>query len=139
MKLYATGVLLAVLSGAPAQADEAGAALYEPCRSCHSLDPAGPVMAGPNLARLVGRRVGSDPRFDYSPVLRKAAAESELALRAAQIAAAVTPIARPAARVAAQPAAGAAPNRFAAMGVVGETAPGMTDLDAVLRRRRAVG
>jgi cytochrome c len=78
MKLYATGVLLAVVSGAPAQADEAGAALYEPCRSCHSLDPAGPVMAGPNLARLVGRRVGSDPRFDYSPVLRKAAAENRV-------------------------------------------------------------
>ena len=77
---------------------------------------------------------------DAAAELRKAAAESELALRAAQIAVAVTPIARPAAaRATAQPAAGAPPNRFAAMGVVGETAPGMTDLDAVLRRRRAVG
>lgn len=77
---------------------------------------------------------------DAAAELRKASAESELALRAAQIAAAVTPIARPAAaRVAAQPVVGAAPSRFAAMGVVGETAPGMTDLDAVLRRRRAVG
>ena len=77
MRLRGFGlVLLAILSGAPAQADEAGAALYEPCRSCHSLDPASPVMAGPNLAGLIGRRVGSDPRFDYSPVLRKAAAEN---------------------------------------------------------------
>jgi len=77
---------------------------------------------------------------DAAAELRKAATESELALRAAQIAAAVTPISRPAAaRSAAQPAAGAASSRFAAMGVVGETAPGMTDLDAVLRRRRAVG
>jgi len=79
---------------------------------------------------------------DAAAELRKAAAESELALRAARIAAAVTPISRPAAaRVAAQPASAgtSAPNRFASMGVVGETEPGMTDLDAVLRRRRAVG
>ncbi|TFD80248.1 hypothetical protein E3T54_03170 [Cryobacterium sp. Sr8] len=79
---------------------------------------------------------------DAAAELRKAAAESELALRAARIAAAVTPISRPAAaRPAAQPAAAgtSAPNRFASMGVVGETEPGMTDLDAVLRRRRAVG
>ncbi|TFC30658.1 hypothetical protein E3O25_02990 [Cryobacterium sp. TMT1-3] len=67
--------------------------------------------------------------------LRKAAAEAEVARRAAALAEdanrAVTPIARPA-------AAAAAPNRFASMGIVGETSPGMTDLDAVLRRRRAV-
>ena len=65
--------------------------------------------------------------------LRKAAAEAEVARRAAALAEeanrAVTPIARPAA---------AAPSRFASMGIVGDTEPGMTDLDAVLRRRRAV-
>ncbi|TFD44748.1 hypothetical protein E3T55_20005, partial [Cryobacterium frigoriphilum] len=58
-------------------------------------------------------------------------------------AAAVTPISRPAARPAASTAVAAAPaapaSRFASMGIVGETEPGMTDLDAVLRRRRAVG
>lgn len=75
---------------------------------------------------------------DAATELRKAAAEAELALRAAQLAARVTPIARPAA---AAPAvvAPSAPSRFASMGIVGETEPGMTDLDAVLRRRRAVG
>lgn len=67
--------------------------------------------------------------------LRRAAAEAELALRAARLAARVTPIARPAAAAVAEPA----PSRFASMGIVGETAPGMSDLDAVLRRRRAVG
>ncbi len=58
------------------------------------------------------------------------------------LAAPVTPIARPTARPAA-PAVAAAPSaplsRFAAMGIVGETEPGMTDLDDVLRRRRLVG
>lgn len=68
--------------------------------------------------------------------LRKALAEAELTRRAAQLAPDVTPITRPAARVEAQPDA---QSRFAAMGIVGETEPGMTDLDAVLRRRRAVG
>ena len=66
--------------------------------------------------------------------LRKAAAEAEVARRAAALAEeanrAVMPIARPAAAV--------VPSRFALMGIVGETEPGMTDLDAVLRRRRAV-
>ncbi|TFD19568.1 hypothetical protein E3T31_15720 [Cryobacterium sp. TMS1-13-1] len=66
--------------------------------------------------------------------LRKAAAEAEVARRAAALAEeairAATPIARP--------VAAAVPSRFASMGIVGETSPGMTDLDAVLRRRRAV-
>ena len=32
-------------------------------------------MPGPNLSGLIGRKVGSDPAFDYSPVLRKANAD----------------------------------------------------------------
>lgn len=78
--------------------------------------------------------------------MRRAAAEAEIAARAARLAPEVTPISRPAAARAAQrPAASTdAPAepvdaRFASMGIVGETGPGMTDLDAVLRRRRAAG
>ena len=29
-------------------------------------------MPGPNLSGLIGRKIGSDPAFDYSPALRKA-------------------------------------------------------------------
>lgn len=80
---------------------------------------------------------------DAAAGLRKAAAEAEVARRAAQLAVAVTPLKRGVAAPTAAPvgssAVSAASNRFASMGVVGETAPGMTDLDAVLRRRRAVG
>jgi len=72
---------------------------------------------------------------DAATELRRSAAEAELALRAAQLAARVTPIARPAAAPVAEPAR----SRFASMGIVGETEPGMSDLDAVLRRRRAAG
>jgi hypothetical protein len=78
---------------------------------------------------------------DAAAEFRRAAAEAELARRAAAIAAAqtpdVTPIARPAAARAASASAGQAPSRFAAMGIVGDTTPGISDLDAVLRQRRA--
>ena len=43
-----------------------------PCRACHSLDPTKKGLPGPNLAGVVGRKIGSDMAFDYSPVLRKA-------------------------------------------------------------------
>ena len=101
---------------------------------------------------------------DAAAELRKAAAEAELGRRAAQLASDVMPITRPAvARAETRPVTAAtaesassrsassqlassqlassrsASSRFASMGIVGETEPGMTDLDAVLRRRRAVG
>jgi hypothetical protein len=85
---------------------------------------------------------------DAAAQLRQAAAEAELQRRAAAMAEAiapseVTPITRPvvarASAAAAKSAPAAAPSRFANMGIIGDTEPGMTDLDAVLRRRRAVG
>ena len=67
-------LLLGLLSG-PAAAQD-GAALFAPCRACHSLDPSAKVMPGPNLAGLIGRKVAGDPAFDYSPVLRQARDEA---------------------------------------------------------------
>ncbi|HSP75726.1 MAG TPA: hypothetical protein VLO31_05890 [Cryobacterium sp.] len=75
---------------------------------------------------------------DAAAELRKAAAEAELARRAAALEVAVTPLKRASPGSEPVPAAPAA-SRFASMGVVGDTAPGMSDLDDVLRRRRAVG
>jgi cytochrome c len=54
---------------------EDGARLFAPCRACHSLDAAEQGLPGPNLAGLIGRKVGGDSAFDYSPVLRKANAD----------------------------------------------------------------
>jgi cytochrome c len=62
---------LLLIQPAAAIADD-GSTLFEPCRACHSLDPAAKPMPGPNLAGLVGRKVAGDERFDYSPVLRQA-------------------------------------------------------------------
>jgi cytochrome c len=64
--------LLLLLAAAPAAADDAGERLFAPCRACHSLEPAERGLPGPNLTGLIGRSIGGDPAFDYSPVLRKA-------------------------------------------------------------------
>ena len=63
---------LLLLASAPAIAEEDGARLFTPCRACHSLDPAERGLPGPNLSGVVGRNIGGDAVFDYSPVLRKA-------------------------------------------------------------------
>jgi len=72
VRLFAGLLLLPMLASAAASADEDGARLFAPCRACHSLDPAERGLPGPNLAGVIGRTIGSDPAFDYSPVLRKA-------------------------------------------------------------------
>jgi cytochrome c len=69
MRIVAGAALLSFAFTAGTAAED-GAALFEPCRACHSLDPAAKVMPGPNLAGLIGRKVAADPSFDYSPVLR---------------------------------------------------------------------
>jgi cytochrome c len=71
----ALALLIAVTSSAAAQD---GAALFEPCRACHALDPAAKPMAGPNLAGLLERKIAGDPQFDYSPVLRQARDEGRV-------------------------------------------------------------
>jgi len=65
-------LLLPILMALPAAAEENGDRLFAPCRACHSLDPAEQGLPGPNLAGLIGRKIGGDTAFDYSPVLRKA-------------------------------------------------------------------
>jgi cytochrome c len=72
------GAALLSLAFASGAAAEDGAALFEPCRACHSLDPAAKTMPGPNLAGLIGRTVAGDPTFDYSPVLRAARNEGRV-------------------------------------------------------------
>ena len=73
MRFFPSPLLLPFLALLPAvAAQEDGARLFEPCRACHSLDPAAQGLPGPHLSALIRRKVGSDPAFDYSPALRKA-------------------------------------------------------------------
>jgi cytochrome c len=64
-------VFCVVVSGAIAE-EVSGREAFAPCRACHSLERNAGVMAGPSLSGLIGRAVGGDPQFQYSPVLRKA-------------------------------------------------------------------
>ena len=72
MSLFAFLVLLPMLGSAPVAAEEDGARAFTPCRACHSLDPVERGLPGPNLSGVVGRSIGGNSAFDYSPVLRKA-------------------------------------------------------------------
>lgn len=75
MRLVLLG-LAAMLSIAPALADgDRGAALFAPCKACHTLDPPTKPMPGPSLAGLMGRPVAGDTTYDYSPALIKAREE----------------------------------------------------------------
>ena len=65
-------ILLLLFASTSALAEDAGARLFEPCRACHSLDPAERGLPGPNLNGLLKRKVAGDLAFDYSPAMRKA-------------------------------------------------------------------
>lgn len=72
MRLLAA-VIAVVCTATGAAADEDGArAAFEPCRACHGLEVDAGLMPGPSLSGLIGRVVGGDPSFGYSPVLRAA-------------------------------------------------------------------
>jgi cytochrome c len=56
-----------------------GRAVFEQhCASCHAVVAGAPAGPGPNLGGVIGRRVGGDPDFDYSPVLEAAGAAGEV-------------------------------------------------------------
>jgi cytochrome c len=65
-------LLFLMLTSTSATAEDAGARLFEPCRACHSLDPAKRGFPGPNLSGLLKRKVAGDAAFDYSPAMRQA-------------------------------------------------------------------
>lgn len=65
-------LLAALLLALPARAADGPALFASRCAACHAAEPGAAPGAGPNLAGVPGRRVGGDPGFDYSPVLRAA-------------------------------------------------------------------
>jgi cytochrome c len=59
------------LGEALAAADpEKGAAVFDTCRPCHSIDKGGATIIGPNLWGVVGRPVAHVDGYDYSEALR---------------------------------------------------------------------
>ena len=48
-----------------------GAVVFRACGACHTLSRDGGNRAGPSLAGLYGRTIGTAPGYDYSPALRQ--------------------------------------------------------------------
>ena len=80
MKLFPSALLTIIVAGAacavPTAPDLArGEAIYRQCFACHSLDAGANTPAGPTLNNIVGRAIASERDFNYSPALRRLAAE----------------------------------------------------------------
>lgn len=71
MMRVAFAVLLTLLCGGHAVADDAGATELQRCNICHSLDKGGPNRVGPNLFGIFGRKAGSTPGFNYSAEMKQ--------------------------------------------------------------------
>jgi cytochrome c len=49
-----------------------GMAVFNACRSCHTIVPGGAAMTGPNLFGVFGRKIGSKPGYAYSDAVKAA-------------------------------------------------------------------
>ena len=67
---------MAMLAALPAPYNagdlENGRRAFALCRSCHTITPGGPNMAGPNLYGVFGRQAGALDKFNYSHAMRTA-------------------------------------------------------------------
>jgi cytochrome c len=61
----------ASLAQQPASDDAARQAFNNSCRTCHSVKE-GDNRLGPNLNKIVGRKAGSLPNYNYSPSMKEA-------------------------------------------------------------------
>jgi cytochrome c len=63
-----------VAAAMPAVRDSSrGAEIWKNCAVCHSLDPDDHTRAGPSLYGIFGRKIGSQPGYDYSEALQEMA------------------------------------------------------------------
>src|ERR1044071_1683943 len=73
MRIVALGLLLALAPIASAEAAnaEAGQAVFNRCKICHTLEAGGRNVVGPNLHGIFGRKAGSLENFAYSPAMKE--------------------------------------------------------------------
>ena len=63
---------LSQILSSPARADDAAEQVFNnACRTCHTIRQ-GDNRLGPNLFRIIGRRAGSLPEYDYSDAMKNA-------------------------------------------------------------------
>jgi cytochrome c len=66
------GVAVTTTAAAPAElraGDEDGARVFRACSACHTTRASDPPRAGPTLAGIMGRRIGTAPGYAFSPAL----------------------------------------------------------------------
>lgn len=61
-----------------ARAEDCNRQAFEACQACHALSKDAGPKPGPQLIGVLGRPVGGDPAFDYSPVLQAARGKGEI-------------------------------------------------------------
>jgi cytochrome c len=54
---------------AAAPAADPGRAAFGPCRACHAIEK-GVNRLGPSMFGIVGRKVASEPGYDFSPAMK---------------------------------------------------------------------
>lgn len=78
--LLSGGAFFAALAIAetPAARPSAGERAFQRCYSCHSLDATETGLSGPNLDRLIGKRIAADRNFAYSPAFQSFARREKI-------------------------------------------------------------
>ncbi len=66
------GPLVVTSAAAAADAGKGRSVFSAQCSACHSNSRAGPVIVGPPLFGVVGRKAGSIPSFNYSTTMKSA-------------------------------------------------------------------
>jgi cytochrome c len=54
-----------------AYGNDPGARVFRACVACHTLKPNEPPRAGPTLAGIFGRRIATQPGYEFSPALKQ--------------------------------------------------------------------
>jgi cytochrome c len=79
VRLLLTPAAVAVIAAGawdgPAPKPGAGERAYQKCYSCHAAEP-GKTLEGPSLNGIIGRPVAAVPDFDYSPAMKRFAADN---------------------------------------------------------------
>ncbi|MGX9962061.1 c-type cytochrome [Roseomonas sp. F4] len=73
-------MVLALALSSPALAQDGRAVFETHCASCHAVERGAEAGPGPNLAGVMGRRIGGDAAFGYSPALEQAGRSWDRAL-----------------------------------------------------------